>query len=208
MAAGTQVFTNLNSRKVLSTTCLCLFAVFLITQIGLAFTFVIGSVISIALLWYFWTQTWFRPFDSREFVSGKRVSNAGPREFSQPGQSPETDYTPPAEEEWKQSRHEQSIDWTKNLTRKPLRARRTNANADNRFVNGGRNNLDESANIFNSMNKSRRDNSFILSPSRGRGHGNGSGLQQGFGNLTYAALAGSTPKSLMSPRDNMSFRLV
>ncbi|XP_072035797.1 uncharacterized protein [Amphiura filiformis] len=204
MAAGAQVIpVNLNSRRVLSTTCLCLLTALLISQIGIAFTFVIASVISIALLWYFWTETWFRPSDTRVFATstGKRESKAGQQEFVQAGQSPENEYNSLPQQHWEKSTDEQTIDLTTNLTRKPLRARRTNAYSDSRFINSGRSNLDTSANIFNSMNKSRRE-SFISSPRHAR---TGSGLP-GFGNLTFAALAGSSPsKSLISPRENMSF---
>ena len=196
MAAGPEVVsTILNYRHVITRACICLLALLLTIQIGIAFTFVIVLVLSVGLLWYFWTETLFGPSETRVVKlteTGKRE-----RDFQL------TDDELSQQELSQQRTNESSLNYTprENLTRKPLRARRTNAYSDRFIINGHKTSLQNNSgvNIFDEMNRSRRVTSPLHSGVPAAGY---------FGNLTSAALGASSPKSFISPRENMSFRLV
>ena len=197
MAAGPEVVsTILNYRHAITRACICLLALLLTIQFGLAFTFVIVLVLSVGLLWYFWTETLFYPSETRVKLTatptGKRE-----RDFQLT-----TDDDELSQQLFQQRTNDSSLNYTprESLTRKPLRARRTNAYSDRFIVNGHKPSQQNSGvNIFDEMNRSRR----VTSPLH-------SGVPAGgfLGNLTSAALSASSPKSFISPRENMSFRLV
>lgn len=196
MAAGPEVVsTILNYRHVITRACICLLALLLTLQFGLAFTFVVVLVLSVGLLWYFWTETLLYPSETRVKLTGKRE-----REFQL------TDDELSQQEQLLQQRtNDSSLSFTprESLTRKPLRARRTNAYSDRFVINGHKPSEQNNGgvNIFDEMNRSRRIK--LTSPLH-------SGVSAGgfFGNLTSAALGASSPKSFISPRENMSFRFV